>query len=212
MFFPWKNWHFSTGPPAIDETVAFEHYLCRITDPMKSLLAFLFLLCGITASAQYDPNYKFEEPENPFNLGLGIGLDYGGIGAKFSGFPVKNFGVFAGVGYNLMKVGYNFGGTVRILPAKKVCPILTGMYGYNGVIVVDGGSQYNKVYYGPSFGGGIELHFSNRQNFMNFGLLIPIRPQSFYDDIDALKVNPAISGITDPPPFGISVGYHFKLQ
>jgi hypothetical protein len=179
---------------------------------MRFLLSISFLICAISASAQYDPNYKFEEPENPFNLGIGTGLDYGGIiGARFSGFPIKHFGVFAGVGYNLVKVGYNFGGIVRILPGKKVCPVVTGMYGYNATIIIIGGSQYNKVYYGPTFGGGIELHFSNRQKFMNFGLLIPLRSQTFYDDVDALKNNPAIQDVSEPIPFGISIGYHFKI-
>jgi hypothetical protein len=185
---------------------------------MKTLLTTLFVLSALIVSAQYDPDYKKnnknveDEPESPFNVGIGIGMDYGGLGGKISGFPLKNFGLFAGVGYNLVKAGYNVGGIVRILPGKKVCPIITGMYGYNAVIVVQGASQYDKVYYGPTFGGGIELHFGNKQKFMSFGLLVPIRSQEFYDDWDALKANPGIVDTTDPLPVGISVGYHFKLQ
>lgn len=179
---------------------------------MKYVLTGVFALCTLLAAAQYDPDYKAKEPESPVNVGLGIGLDYGGLGAKFSVFPIKNFGLFGGVGYNLVKAGVNGGGIVRILPAKKVCPYLTGMYGYNAIAVISGGPQYNKVFYGPTFGGGIELRFRNNQNFMNFGLLIPIRSEEFYDYADYLSNLPGITDITEPPPFGISVGYHFKFQ
>jgi hypothetical protein len=179
--------------------------------PMKSLVILCLLICALTASAQYDPNYKFEEPEPLVNIGLGLGLDYGGFGGKISAFPHKNFGVFAGVGYNLLKAGYNVGGLVRLRPGKKVCPMITAMYGYNAVIIVEGADEWNKAYYGPSFGGGIELNFSNKQNFMNFGLLIPLRPQNYRDAMDALLSNPSIE-MTEALPFTISVGYHFKLH
>jgi hypothetical protein len=178
---------------------------------MKNLLAFLFVWSALLAHAQYDPDYKkYEEPESPFSMGLGIGIDYGQIGAKISGFPVKHFGLFAGVGYNLLKVGYNFGGIGRILPGKKVCPYVTGMYGNNAVIVVVGASHYDKAYYGPTFGGGIELHFGKKQKYMNFGLLVPVRSQEYYDDWDKIRANPNIE-TTDPLPVGITIGYHFKI-
>jgi hypothetical protein len=179
---------------------------------MKFLLAGMFALCSLLAVAQYDPDYKAKEPESPLNVGLGLGMDYGGLGVKFSAFPVKYFGLFGGAGYNLVKAGLNGGAILRVLPAKKVCPYVTGMYGYNGVILVQNADQYNKVYYGPTFGGGIELHFRSNQNFMNFGLLVPLRSQKFYDDWDVVKSLPGITNVSDPLPFGISIGYHFKLQ
>lgn len=179
---------------------------------MKKLLLILLTIITFSVNAQFDPNYKEKEKSSPFNLGLGTGVDYGGIiGARLSGFPIKYFGAFVAGGYNLHKIAYNFGGVVRILPDKKVCPVLMGMYGYNAVIVVQGASQYNETYYGPSFGGGIELHFGNRENYMNIELLVPIRPQEFYDDLDALKQNPTIE-ISEPAPISLSIGYHFRLE
>jgi hypothetical protein len=183
---------------------------------MKKLLAAFLVLSAFAANAQFDPDYKKNQqedaPESPFNVGIGLGLDYGTFGVKFSGFPVKHFGLFAGLGYNLVKVGYNLGAIGRILPDKKVCPYVTGMYGSNSVIVIQNASSYNKTYYGPTFGAGIELHFKNNQNFMNFGLLIPVRSQEFYDDWDRIKALPGITNVTDPSPVAISIGYHFRLQ
>jgi hypothetical protein len=190
-------------------------YLCGTqSNLMKNLLAVLFICTAFMAYGQYDPNYKkqYQAPNSPFNFGVGLGLDYGAIGVKFSGYPAKHFGLFAGVGYNFVKVGYNLGGIGRILPDKKVCPYVTGMYGSNSVIIVQNASHYNKVYYGPTLGGGIELHFGTGENFMNFGLLIPIRSQQFYDDWDRIKLLPGMTDATDPLPVGISVGYHFRLQ
>ena len=71
--------------------------------------------------------------------------------------------------------------------------------------------QYNKAYYGPTLGGGIELHFGNKKSFMNFGLLFPIRSQKYYDDWDKVTALPGIES-TDPLPVGISVGYNLKLN
>ncbi|HNV52900.1 MAG TPA: hypothetical protein PKM28_08430, partial [Tenuifilaceae bacterium] len=67
------------------------------------------------------------------NLGLGMGLDYGGFGGRFTFVPTKNFALFGGFGYNLLGLGYNVGGTYRILPDKRICPTISAMYGYNAV-------------------------------------------------------------------------------
>ncbi|HEY0743417.1 MAG TPA: hypothetical protein VGD40_18240 [Chryseosolibacter sp.] len=184
---------------------------------MKNLLSFAFILMALVANAQYDPDYKKkiqpqqEDEHSPFNVGLGIGLDYGVIGAKVAGYPIERLGLFAGAGYNLLGVGYNFGAIGKILPRKRVCPYVTGMYGINAVIVVVGADEYNESYTGPTFGGGIELRVGQNQNFMNFGLLVPVRSQEFYDDWDIVNANPTIE-TTDPLPVGLSIGYHFKFQ
>lgn len=217
MVFRCKKYDFSTGMVAIDKTVGWSVLSLRVNPQnMKNLLASVFILMTLAANAQYDPDYKKriqqdEEEYSPFNIGIGIGLDYGVIGAKVVGYPIQRLGLFAGAGYNLLNVGYNFGAIGRILPGKKVCPYVTGMYGNNAVIVVIGADQYNESYTGPTFGGGIELRVGRNQNFMNFGLLVPVRSQEFYDDWDLVSANPSIE-ISDPMPVGICVGYHFKFQ
>ncbi|MBK9761579.1 MAG: hypothetical protein IPO90_16830 [Flavobacteriales bacterium] len=145
------------------------------------------------------------------NLGIGLGLDYGGIGGHVELLPDPHFAGFAGLGYVLVGFGYNVGVVGRILPNSRVCPFVSAMYGYNGVIKVEGASKYDKIYYGPSFGLGLEFHKRSSKNFWRVEFLLPVRPNEFQDDLDALKRNLAIVFETEPPPFGISGGYHFGL-
>jgi len=144
------------------------------------------------------------------NLGLGMGLDYGGFGGRFTFVPAKNFALFGGVGYNLLGLGYNFGGTYRILPDKRICPTISAMYGYNGVIKISGAWSFEETYFGPTFGIGLEFR-PQRKGYWNLELLVPIRSKDYHDDMDAIKNDPNIELKSEPLPIGISVGYHFWL-
>lgn len=184
------------------------------------LLTLLLVVAGaFSVYAQQDDyyveNYKPEPqydyyPESKFMFGFGIGFDYGGFGGRLAALPAKAVLLFAGFGYNLNDLGYNLGGSLRLLPDKKVCPLLDFMYGYNAVILVDGADEYNKTYYGPSMGGGIELRSKSNNNFFKFSLLVPFRSQDFHDDMDFLKSNPNIQ-ISEPLPIAISLGYHYTF-
>jgi hypothetical protein len=185
---------------------------------MKRLLFFItcFLAVSFAFSQGYtrqdNPEYEIAESESKFNIGLGIGLDYGGIGGRITFTPIKQVGIFAGVGYPLVDFGYNVGAQGRFLPDGRVCPTFAVMYGYNGVIKVQGASQYDKIYYGVSISGGIELHFGGRANFMNIELVVPFRSQAFHDDWDSLKNNSSIDIQSEPLPVAISIGYHFAFK
>src|SRR5687768_8932303 len=119
---------------------------------MKKILVAILLFSAIHSHAQYE----WEEEEYKANFGFGMGISYGGFGGRLSVLPAKQVALFAAGGYNLNGFGYNLGAEVRLLPGKKVVPVLLAMYGYNGVIVVRGAEQYNKTYYGPTMGGGVE--------------------------------------------------------
>lgn len=173
---------------------------------MKRILAVIFLLSAINSHAQYE----WEEEEYKANLGLGMGISYGGFGARLSVLPVKQVALFAAGGYNLDGFGYNVGAEFRLLPGKKIIPALLAMYGYNGVIVVKGAEQYNKTYYGPTIGGGVEIHSGSGQNFFTIELLVPFRSREFDYDLRALQNNPSIE-ITGPWPVAFSFGYHMKF-
>src|SRR6185503_5014493 len=119
-------------------------------------------------------NYEYEE-RGPFvNLGVGLGLDYGGLGARLSILPVKAVALFGAVGYNFNGTGFNGGASFQLTPKKRLTPTIKVMYGYNAVIVVSGADQYNKTYNGPTFGGGIQLNSRSGKNFFSAALLIPI--------------------------------------
>lgn len=172
------------------------------------------------ASAQDDvyvaPPTKPERPPDysTVHIGPGIGQEYGGLGVQLSFLAAPRVRAFGGVGFALAGLGYNVGGQFRILPKSKWCPYVSAMYGYTAAIYVRNGDQFNKLYYGPSFGTGVELHKRRSSTFWRFGFTVPIRPQEFYDDWDALLANPNIQvqeGQSEPPPVTICVGIHWAI-
>jgi hypothetical protein len=175
---------------------------------MKKILAAIFTVltvCSVTLAQDTTE----ETSTSSGNFGIGLGLDYGGIGAKASFLTSPKFALFAGLGYNFDGLGFNGGGILRLSPDKRVCPTLTAMYGYNAVIKITGDLEFSESYYGPSFGFGLEFHGRNNpSNFFNLELLVPVRNRDFKDDLDAFQNNPFID-INDPFPINISLGYHF---
>jgi hypothetical protein len=147
--------------------------------------------------------------DSKLNVGIGAGLDYGGFGTRIGFMPSERIGLFAGLGYNLDGLGYNVGAQFHFPSEKKVSWYLTGMYGYNAVLVVTGDIKKEKTYYGPSAGVGVQLKTRNENRFWNFELLVPFRSSEFQDDIDALDDIGA--DVTEPLPIAFSVGYHWKF-
>ncbi|MDH4059156.1 MAG: hypothetical protein OEU76_10345 [Cyclobacteriaceae bacterium] len=174
---------------------------------MKKLIVLFFAL-SFSASI-YSQDATSENPN--MNIGIGMGMDYGGFGGRFTYLPQQKFGLFAALGYNLVGVGFNAGAIYRFDSDKKVTPYIGAMYGYNAVLRVDGGTESDEIYYGPSFSLGIELKSrKNNSNFWNLEIVLPIRPSSFQDDIDRLK--DFGYDVTEPLPVGFSIGYHFGLK
>jgi hypothetical protein len=175
---------------------------------MKKVVLLLFVVSSVFSTFCQD--LTDEVTESKTTLGLGIGLDYGGLGGQINFQINPKVELFGGLGYNLDGAGFNVGGKLRLAPDKRVCPTIGAMYGYNGVIVVEGLDDASKTYYGPSFGFGLEFKRHQTDNFWNVGLWLPIRSSEFKDDFDALDKNPDIE-ISKPLPVAISIAYHFKL-
>jgi len=158
-------------------------------------------------------NHIYGQTGQQVYLGLGMGLDYGGIfGGKIEYLPVKNFGLFGGLGYNLLSAGWNVGATYKILPEKNVSPNLMLFYGYNGISKVDGAPQYEMTSYGMTIGANLDIKTGSKGNKLSVGLFVPIRSQKFMDNYDALKNDPRIEIKSDLMPIAISVGYNFILK
>jgi hypothetical protein len=174
---------------------------------MKKCILILVLICIFSISFSQAPE-KEKPNSGKFNLGAGIGMDYGGIGGRLTVLVSPRIEFFGALGYNLLGVGVNGGADLRILPHSRICPYVGAMYGYNAVIKVDGASQYNKTYYGPSFALGLEFWGRNRPNFLNIELILPIRSSDFQNDYDNLKNNPGIVFKNDLIPVGFSLGFH----
>ena len=93
---------------------------------MKAIATLILMLFSIASYAQFE----IAEEESKANLGFGLGISYGGIGARLSFLPDKHVAIFGAGGYNLNGLGYNFGVEARLLPGKRVVPALLAMYGY----------------------------------------------------------------------------------
>lgn len=185
-----------------------------ILDHMRTALVGILVLPFTAFTQDYVAPYAPvpQQPTRPqLNIGLGLGLDYGAIGVQFQYRPDELVALFAGVGYALVGVGYNAGVNVRFLPEKRACPFVSAMYGYNAFIMVKGAEQYDRIYYGTSFGAGVELRKRSSDHFWRIELLLPQRSDAFHDDHEALKLNPMINMGPEPPGFAISGGFHWAF-
>ena len=183
------------------------------------LITSFFFAAQVSAVAQTDaPKTKAipKYPMDKLSLGIGVGLDYGGLGCNLTFYPQKNIGVFAGIGYGLIQLGYNVGLKTRLTFNKnkpQASVYALGMYGYNTVFKIKGATSLNRMYYGPSVGIGVETAVKpNKVGFWSFGILIPIRSQEALDYYDQLKRKSSIQFDNDLLPFALSVGFKCNIR
>jgi len=155
----------------------------------------------------------YGQNEQQVYLGLGAGLDYGGIlGGKIEYLPIKNLGLYGGLGYNLLSLGWNVGATYKILPEKKVSPNLMLFYGYNAVSQVKGAPEYEMTSYGVTVGANLDIKLGAKGNKLSVGLFVPIRTQKFMDNYDAMKKDPRVEMKSDLLPIAVSVGFNWVIK
>jgi hypothetical protein len=162
---------------------------------------------GVGASYQFKKETETSSNFRNMSIGLGLGFDYGGIGTNIIFYPRNNVGVFAGVGYALAGFGYNAGVKIRKHNIDKVSPYVTAMYGYNAAIVVLNASTFDKLFYGPSIGIGLDTkHRETRSSYWSFGVNIPIRSSEVNKYIDDLKTR-GIKFDNTLLPVAFTIGY-----
>ncbi len=155
------------------------------------------------------------KPVDKLTLGVGVGLDHGGIGANLIFYPQRNVGIFFGAGYAIAGAGWNTGLKIRIIsdkPSSKISPYLLAMYGYNAAIAVMDQSSLNKIFYGVSFGLGVDTRMKReKRHYWTFALLVPIRSPDVDSYIDDLKNNHGVEFKNELIPIGFSIGYKYCL-
>lgn len=179
----------------------------------------ILLLCNLSLVTLAQDSSKVKSNSNieRYSLGFGLGMDYGGLGMNFQGYPVKNIGFFVGTGYAFAGIGYNVGVKTRLLPNKeivRVVPNFYAMYGYNAAVVVQDNSKFNKFFYGPTIGIGLDFYprpEKFRIGYWSIALLLPIRSSSLDSYVDDLKQNHNIEFKNDFIPIGLSIGYRIVL-
>ncbi len=184
---------------------------------MKKYLIFVVVL-ALTVSVIYaqDTTVNQAGVTEKTSIGFGLGLDYGGIGGNFSVNPSKNFGIFAGAGYALAGVGYNFGIKIRLQKDKssaRLTPFLMVMYGYNTALKISNATQFNKFFYGPSFGFGMDYKSKpDSKDYWSFSLIVPIRNSDYGNYVEDLHNNYGVEMKNGLSPIAFSVGYRFILN
>ena len=154
----------------------------------------------------------YGQSEQQVYLGVGMGLDYGGIvGVKAEYLPIKYFGIFGGVGYNLLSAGWNVGATCKFLPNKRVSPNLMVFYGYNGVSKVVGAPEYDMTSYGVTVGANLDIFLGRKRDKLSFGLFVPIRSSKFMDNYNDMKNDPNVTMVNNLLPIAVGVGFNFAL-
>jgi hypothetical protein len=173
-------------------------------------VAGIFIAC-IPAYGQESTTSDESGLERKVYLGLGSGMDYGGIGGKIEYLPAKHIGVFAGMGYNLLSFGWNVGATYKILPDKVVSPNLMAFYGYNGVFV--GTDSYSRLYnmssYGVTIGVNVDIKIGKKGHKLSAGLFYPFFSDEFTKNNDKALNDPNLKFYTQAWPIGFSVGFNF---
>ena len=154
------------------------------------------------------------------SIGFGIGQDYGGFGVNILLYPMREIGVFGGLGYTFAGIGYNVGLKIRFNKVPMHSPTsfyILGMYGYNTLIKTDSKQKEftlknhanaYKQFYGPTLGIGCDIRFSETyKSFLSVSLLIPIRSS----EIDTYIKDNNITLNREVLPISVSLGYHFMI-
>lgn len=178
---------------------------------LRKKLLLVLIACNTYLMVSAQGYYFNSENDKKMYFGLGTGMDYGGIGGKLEYLPVKYIGLYAGIGTNLLTIGINGGISLKVLPNSKITPVIQGMYGYNGVIIIKDSKEHNKTYYGFSTGAGAEWKLGRKDNKLYFGAFYPFRTQAFFDGIEKVKADPRIWYFNDPLPVTFSIGFNWSL-
>ena len=149
------------------------------------------------------------------SAGLGLGLDYGGIGANILMYPHRNVGFFLGLGYNFVKAGVNTGIKTRIIVGNSrnnVGISALAMYGYNASIAIRNRPDLNKVFHGFSLGIGIDYKpWAGTDDYAFTGIYVPVRKPEVKEYIDNLKGS-GVQFDRELSPVLIAIGYRITIK
>jgi len=177
----------------------------------KAVLTLVFLSLAIMNYAQ-ESTYKAKDYEMT-SIGIGLGLDNGGIGVNATAYLQKNIALFAGLGYNFYEASYNVGTKLRLLSKdNRITPFAMAMYGYNAVIIITNEKDLSKTFFGTSIGAGVDIRNKKKTNIWSFGLIIPFRTTEVKNYMQHLRENNGVEFNGPLPPFALSVSLRFWIN
>jgi len=186
----------------------------KLKNLLKIFITPVFIfLSFVTIQAKAQQSAFAQQQLNPVSAGVGVGLEYGGLGANVTFYPQRNIGVFGAAGYAIAGIGYNVGAKLRLVSVKnphRAVPYFTAMYGYNAAVAVLDNMTYSKFFYGPSFGVGVNLYSRRpRSGYWSLAVLAPVRSPDVNNYINTLKTDDNINFTQTLIPVTVSVGYMF---
>lgn len=150
------------------------------------------------------------------SVGAGVGLDYGRFGLNLMYYPQRNVGLFCGIGYASVGVGYNVGVKFRLVSKRSkgiFVPHVLAMYGFNAVVHISNAYKYNKIFYGPSVGLGFDYKLRPASAYYwSLSVLLPVRSAEVDDYITDLEDNHGVVFENDLSPIAASIGLHIILK
>jgi hypothetical protein len=187
------------------------------------IAGFMLISCGVSAQAdsipvRTDQNARLLSVDmtHTFDIGIGLGMDYGGLlGFQIGIAPIKHLTFFGSLGYYLIGVGWNVGlkGLFIAKTTKHgIRPYFKATFGSNSVITAEGTDQYDQIYKGFTIGVGCEFRFGKKkQNGFDLDLNVPLRTTEFWDDYNTMKNDPSLEVLQGPMPVAFSIGYHHEF-
>ncbi len=173
------------------------------------------LFITFTGHAQTEtdkPKRHLSSANGETTFGIGLGLPYGALGVRFGTNVTDGLNLFGGIGYHFAGLGYNVGVLKDFPSSARTQFYLTGMYGTNAAVKIEGTNAYDKVYTGPTVGLGIKINSLRTEgNYWDIGLLVPFWSEAFKSNLDKLDNDPNIVNFMKPPPVLLVVGYNFNL-
>ena len=180
----------------------------------KTLILICIFQFALNTNAQdYLPKAK---TYNGTSIGIGSGLDFGGIGIGVLHYGrIKTVGVFGGLGYTPSGIGINAGLKARLISTKinpTLNPFLLGMYGYTTSVSISNDKQYNKMFYGATLGVGADFKFKKSgRGFWTLAWLFPLDLSKSNEYIQYL-VSYRHMTFSEPSAFRFSIGYRYLLN
>lgn len=179
---------------------------------LKKITCLLFSILLMHSVSAQDADGHLSSLKGENTLGIGLGLPYGGIGFRVGSNIADELNLFGGFGYQVAGLGYNFGIMKDFASSRQAQFYLTGMFGTNAAIKVEGLSEYNKTYLGLSFGLGVKVNSRKKEgNYWDLGLLLPLTSSQFKADERTVENDPRVSDFRSASPVLIVIGYNFNL-
>ena len=98
-------------------------------------------------------------------------------------------------------------------PEARIHPYGLVMYGYNAAIAVLNASYLNKLFYGPTVGGGIDFHRNPmKRSYWSFALFVPIRKAEVKTYMELLENEHGADFQNKLFPLAVSIGYNFIIK